>query len=85
MFKLEKHESGFYQVNTNKRTIGEIYKEVDGFYVFAFVNSKVAGYLPEEFFTFVSENLKELNAGWAKEISDFFEKKHTGPFWSVFK
>lgn len=50
----------------NGKIIGEIYQEVDGYYVFAFVDYQ-GGYLDSEFFLFVAEKLKELNRDWAKK------------------
>ena len=61
MFKLEKQGAGCFHVNTNKRTIGEIYKEVDGCYVFAFVDIPT-GCFSEDFFAFVNRSLTDLNA-----------------------
>ena len=62
-----------FEVFANKTVVGEIYQEVDGFYVFIFVGA-TQGYFPQEFFTFVSDELRTLNKAWEKDIEDFFRR-----------
>lgn len=69
MFTLNKQGRSYYTVDLpNLKTIGEIYMEVDGFYVFAFTNKTVSGCFNEYFFTFVSRSLEQLNSEWKKQL-----------------
>lgn len=64
MFTLNKRGSEYYTVDTpNFRSIGEIYREVEGYFVFAFL-TPLEGCFAEYFFTFVSEHLQSLNDKW---------------------
>ena len=52
------------------KLLGILYKEVDGFFVFAFPNgTSQTGCFPEHFFTSVSDKLKEINAEWEGIVS----------------
>jgi hypothetical protein len=62
MFVLTKQSDEYYTVDvSSNRSIGEIYKEVGGNFVFSFLDDP-KGYFCEYFFTFVAENLKRLNS-----------------------
>tara|TARA_R110000823_G_C15952958_1_gene502536 strand:+ start:17439 stop:17672 length:234 start_codon:yes stop_codon:yes gene_type:complete len=74
MIKLHKLKTGggCYEVRytNNNALLGELYKEVDGFYVFEFdLHRTVAGCFPQRFFEEVAFKLKELNKGWEDELS----------------
>ncbi len=68
MFTLSKKGNEYYTVDTATKTVGEIYREVDGFFVFAFTSQTVTGCFAEYFFTFVSKSLQSLNDDWAKPL-----------------
>jgi hypothetical protein len=70
MFTLNKRGPNYYTVDTTKfNTVGEIYREVDGFYVFAFLEQPI-GCFPEYFFTFVSNALESLNDKWKEQCQE---------------
>lgn len=56
MFELKDN----YVYSPNGKRIGEVYQEIDGFYVFSFLN-ETRGCFPQEFFSFVARTLLELN------------------------
>jgi hypothetical protein len=61
MFHLRNQEHG-YLVFHGDMPIGNIYKEVDGYYVFNFTGGD--GCYPQEFFFYVGEELMKLNQDW---------------------
>ena len=63
MFSLNKQSAEYYTVDLKLNSIGEIYREVDGYYVFAFLTPGHGCY-SEYFFQFVADNLQKLNAEW---------------------
>jgi hypothetical protein len=61
MFTLNKRGPNYYTVDITKfNTVGEIYREVDGYFVFAFTDI-TGGYFSEHFFRFVFNALESLN------------------------
>lgn len=48
----------------NPVTIGSIYKEVDGYYVFVFVSNTRHGFFEAGFFRFLADKLDEMNKEW---------------------
>lgn len=53
--------------------LGEIYQEVDGFYVF-WPNHDRAGYWSQWMLRAISDKLAELNKAWSEEIENHFSK-----------
>ena len=53
-------------VAPNGTVLGELYQEVDGYHVFAFVEN-TGGYIESDFFRFVADTLDELNQDYAKQ------------------
>jgi len=62
-----------YQIEVNNFSIGEFYREVDGFYYFE--PSKRGGAYSEELLGALLHELQKVNAKWKKEIDDYFEKE----------
>ena len=72
-FKMSKQSPDYFQINTDTgKSVGEIYKECDGLYVFAFTGT---GCFAEHFFNFVGTRLKELNAEFLAETEEYFEEQ----------
>jgi len=87
MFEMKKQSPDYFQINVkNGKSIGEIYKECDGFYVFAFTDTP-RGCFAEHFFDYVGTRLKELNAEWLAETEEYFkeQQKAKSAFWPVYK
>jgi hypothetical protein len=62
MYTLNKRGSEYYTVDLPRfETIGEIFKENGGSFVFAFTSDTTKNSLPEYFFVFVSKHLEVLN------------------------
>ena len=57
-----------------ERSIGDIYMEVDGYYVFAFdsKDEQRGGFLPSWFFKGIHDKLEEMNKAWDAEILNTF-------------
>jgi len=65
IFKTLENSETHFTIWYNNRGIGDIYKEVDGFYVFIFDTSKpITGCFSEEFFRYVAKKLNGLNKDW---------------------
>ena len=70
MFELNQQSSEHYTVDVGDNTIGEVYREVDGFYVFAFTDEPHLGCFPTYFFKFVYDSLCKLNLEWQRECEN---------------
>jgi len=93
MFEMIKQSPDYFQINTKTgKSVGEIYKECDGLYVFSFTDTP-RGCFAGHFFNFVGTRLKELNAEFLAETEEYFEeqmrkqlaKSFHNPFWPVYK
>lgn len=58
-----------------EKSIGDIYMEVDGYYVFAFNRDDFknsGGFLPSWFFKEIHDKLEEMNKAWDAEVMSAF-------------
>ena len=61
MYLLAQTSKNEYSISIRGKIYGYLYREVGGYFVFTFAKPEVNGCLPEHFFTYISETLKELN------------------------
>jgi hypothetical protein len=71
-FGIRKGEEGSYDVVhlPNNVVVGEVYQEVDGYYVFN--PSTTRGYMNEYTLIGIAELLEVLNKSWDDEINTYF-------------
>ncbi len=80
LFHLQDDGKGFGTLfvtyKNNKKSVGELCVNDDGYYVFFLDNSleNQRGYFDEWFFTEMARIMKELNAPWDKQVHEYFEK-----------
>lgn len=67
MFSYQKLSDYVYLVSHGKKPAGEIYMEVDGFFVYEPPKGGV-GFWSEENLLELGNKLKELNAAWKEQI-----------------
>jgi len=53
--------------------MGELYKEIDGYYVYWPIDRK--GFWSSVPMRIIADKLDELNADWDREVKEFFEKQ----------
>lgn len=66
----------FYLVKMpdNDRRFAVLYREMDGFYVFALERGAGNGFFEEWILRQVADKLKELNADWQRQIDEHFSR-----------
>lgn len=70
LLKSNTRDAYLVRYANNKVHIGEIFKEVDGFYVFEFsLKRQLVGVFNQRFFKVMSDKLYELNKDWEEELS----------------
>ncbi len=68
MITLKPANSGGYRAYwDNGSCVGEIYREVDGYYVW-WPNPDLSGCYEQHFLHCLAEKLKELNAAWHEQV-----------------
>lgn len=64
------------EVYYNTILLGDIYKEVDGFFVFSFnCDLRREGFWTEYVFLTIGNKLKELNNEWNEQIEEYFQNE----------
>ena len=64
----------FFNAKINGKHIGDIYREVDGFYYFEPL-PKISGCFSEELLGALLFELQQLNAPWKENIRKYFENE----------
>lgn len=71
---LEKRYEDTYKVKCNDKTLGEFYREIDGF--FYYVPESKYGSYSESFLQALLFELQKLNAPCKEHIREYFENEH---------
>lgn len=72
MIEIEPEQNRF-NVSLNKKRIGTIYMEVDGYYVFV-PAARNRGFWDEHTLLAIGNKLKEMNKVWDDSIAEYFSK-----------
>ena len=65
-------ESGLFRVFLNNIHVGNMYKEVDGYYVYEYNNSR-NGFWEAHALRMIADKLDEMNKDWDEEIKEYFK------------
>jgi hypothetical protein len=64
----------YYHVKVNKNHVGDIFRDVDGFYYFEPIQNS-SGFYSEEYLGALLFELQQLNAPWKETIRKYFEEE----------
>jgi len=65
-------ESGLFRVFLNNVHVGNMYKEVDGYYVYEYNNSR-SGFWEAHALRMIADKLDEMNKDWDEGIKEYFK------------
>lgn len=68
-----------FEVILDKKRIGTIYMEIDGYYVFSPVARYRGGYWSEDILLGIGNILKKMNKKWDDSINEFFRQEQDKP------